>query len=134
MKVRDKLYKEFILETNCIKKHEIQSKYKKYRNLIISLIRKNKKKHFSNYFTMYNSNIKKTWEGIRELVNINKKKHRNIQMINHNNHPITNNKEMSNVFNEFYSELGHNIEQQIPNSNTVYLLISARLKLSHVSI
>ena len=89
--------------------------------MIISLIRKNKKKHFSNYFTMYNSNIKKTWEGIRELVNVNKKKYRNIQMINHNNHPITNNKEMSNIFNEFYSQLGHNIEQKIPNSNKSFM-------------
>ena len=42
-------------------------------------------------------------------------------MVNHNNRPITNNKEMSNVFNEFYSELGHNIEQKIPNSNKSFM-------------
>ena len=30
MKIRDKLYKEYILEANCVKKYEIQSKYKKY--------------------------------------------------------------------------------------------------------
>ena len=42
-------------------------------------------------------------------------------MINHNNHPIINNKEMSNIFNEFYSKLGHNIEQKIPNSNKSFM-------------
>ena len=49
-------------------------------------------------------------------MNINKKKCFNIKLINDNNSPITDNKEMANVFNNFYSNLGNSIEQKIPIS------------------
>ena len=93
MKIRDKLYKSFVLEKNNIQKDNIFQKYKKYRNMILTLTRKSKKVYYSNYFSQHNSNIKKTWEGIRELVNMNKKKSNNVRMIFENNKHITNNKE-----------------------------------------
>jgi len=116
MKRRDQLYKDVLSEKDPGKKKNIYDKYKKYRNMIISLIRKNKKKFYIDYFTEHNKNIKKTWEGIRQLVNINKKKCFNIKLINDNNSPITDNKEMANAFNNFYSNLGNSIEQKIPIS------------------
>ena len=78
--------------------------------MIINLIRKSKKRYYAEYFSNHNSNIKKTWEGIRELVNMSKKKSFRIQMINHNNKPITDNKQIANTFNDFYANLGKNIE------------------------
>ena len=38
-------------------------------------------------------------------------------MINHNNQPITDNKQIANTFNDFYANLGKNIEKKIPKSN-----------------
>jgi len=89
--------------------------------MVLTLTRKSKKIYYSNYFSKHNSNIKKTWEGIRELVNINKKKYNNIRMIYENNKNITNNKDMANSFNDFYSNVGKNIEQKIPKTNTHFL-------------
>ena len=116
MKKRDHLYKSFLLEKNINKKNDLHIRYKKYRNMIISLIRKSKRKYYIDFFTEHNSDIKKTWEGIRQLVNINKKKSMSIKLINENNKPITDHKEMANVFNNFYSNLGSSIEQKIPKS------------------
>jgi len=116
MKKRDQLYKEFLSENNPDNKKNIFINYKKYRNMIISLIRKNKRKFYIDYFTEHNKNIKKTWEGIRQLVNINKKKSVSIKLINDNNNQITDGKEMANTFNNFYSNLGSSIEQKIPIS------------------
>ena len=116
MKKCDQLYKDASSEKDPDKKKSIFSKYKQYRNMIISLIRKSKRKFYINYFTEHNNNIKKTWEGIRQLVNINKKKCFSIKLINDNNSPITDNKEIANAFNNFYSNLGNSIEQKIPIS------------------
>ena len=118
MKIRDRLYKGFVLEKNHPQKEQIFQKYKKYRNMILTLTRKSKKVYYSNYFSQHNSNIKKNWEGIRELVNMNKKKSNNVRMIFENNKHITNNKDMANSFNDFYSNVGKNIEQKIPKTNT----------------
>ena len=84
--------------------------------MIISLIRKSKQKYYSDFFTEHNNNIKKTWKGIRQLVNVNKKKSISIKLINENNKPITDNKEMANAFNNFYANLGNSIEQKIPKT------------------
>ena len=44
-------------------------KYKLYRNRIVSLSRLSKRLHYEAYFTANLKNMKKTWEGINELLN-----------------------------------------------------------------
>ena len=114
MKKRDKLYKDFLIERDITAKNNTHAKYKRYRNMIISLIRKSKRKYYFDFFTEHNTNVKKTWEGILQLVNVNKKKSVNIKLIYENSNPITDNKGMANAFNSFYSNLGNSIEQKIP--------------------
>ena len=120
MKIRDQLHKEFLNEKNANRKEEIHTKYKKYRNMIIHLIRKNKKKYYLDYFTEHNTNIKKTWDGIRQLVSINKRKSFKIKLLNENNSNITDNKIMANTFNDFFSNIGNTIEQKIPKSQKCF--------------
>ena len=118
MQTRDKLYRDFLTQTDQELKDSTYKNYKKHRNMIISLTRKSKKKYYSDYFTEYNTNIKKTWEGIRQLININKKKSISIRYINHENLSTSDNKEMANAFNSFYANIGNSIENKIPNSQT----------------
>ena len=121
IKIRDQLYKSYSTEKIPNKKIEIYQKYKKYRNIIVSLIRKSKKRHYSEYFLTHNANIKKTWDGIRELIDISKKKSFRIQMINHNNKSITDNKQIADTFNDFYANLGKNIEKNIPKGKKKFM-------------
>ena len=60
MKKRDKLYKDFLQERNNTARESLHAKYKQYRNMIINLIRKSKRKYYFDFFTEHNSNIKKT--------------------------------------------------------------------------
>ena len=48
--------------------------YKFYRNKILTLTRARKKVYFHNYFQENLNNMKKTWEGVNNL--INRKKHK----------------------------------------------------------
>ena len=72
MKQRDKLYKEYTLEKTPQKNNEIFELYKQHRNEIINLMRINKKDYFTKYFEDNRTNVKKTWVGIRNLINVNK--------------------------------------------------------------
>ena len=78
MNKRDSIYKEFAIETDDAKKLQLGKLYKEYRNKIVFILRKAKKKYYSDFFKEHNSDIKKTWEGIRNLINVSKKKHLNI--------------------------------------------------------
>ena len=70
MKERDYIYKMFCAEKNPIAKSALKNSYKTFRNRIVKLLRISKKQYFSKFFEEHNSNIKKTWEAIRDLINI----------------------------------------------------------------
>ena len=74
MAVRDKKYKLYKSEQNLKQKDELLQLYKRYRNLIVILLRKSKQNYYSAFFIENQSNMKKTWDGIRNIINISKKK------------------------------------------------------------
>ena len=54
------------------------SRYKYYRNKICSLIRLRKKRYYYEYFEHNVANMKKTWEGINELLYRRKRNFKNL--------------------------------------------------------
>ena len=59
MQKRDALYKDFVKEKNAQFKNRLGTLYRSYRNQVVSLIRKNKKKYYAEYFEQHQANIKK---------------------------------------------------------------------------
>ena len=78
MRVRDTLYKTWSSEKELQYKIQIFTIYKRYRNMIVSLFRRSKGNYYSLFFLQNQSIVKKTWEGMRNLINVSKKK----------NHPL----------------------------------------------
>ena len=72
MKDRDYLYRMYIKEKNREEKFCYHSLFKSKRNRIISLLRSSKKQYFAQFFEENQKNIKKTWEGIRNFLNVSK--------------------------------------------------------------
>ena len=60
-------------KTKLSNKSLLLNKYKQYRNLIVTLTRLSKKKHYKLFFEQNKTNIEQTWDGIKELVTLNKK-------------------------------------------------------------
>ena len=104
------------MEKDPLLKSSIRSSYNSYRNRIITLLRISKKQYFSNYFEEHNTNIKKTWEAIRNLINVSKKSSTKINKIIHNDQHITDNKGIADTINNFYTSIGSSIEAKIPQS------------------
>ena len=64
MRVRDTLYKSWNGEKDIQFKTSIFTLYKRYRNIIVHLLRGSKQNYYSLFFLQNQSNIKKTLDGI----------------------------------------------------------------------
>ena len=74
MRVRDTLYKSWNREKDIQFKTSIFTLYKRYRTSIVNLLRRSKQNYYSIFFLQNQSNIKKTRDGIRNVINVSKKK------------------------------------------------------------
>ena len=116
IKDRDRTHKSYLKENNGDKKKEIYQLYKTKRNLIKILIRQSKRDYYVQFFEENKSDIKKTWEGIRNIVNVSKKERVVPVQLNYRNETKTNKKEMAQSFNEFFVGIGNMVEEKIPKS------------------
>ena len=64
--------------------------------------------------------MNKVWQGIKEIININKKTTQNIQNINNDGKLITNHKNIANNFNEFFCDIPKRIEKKIRETRRKY--------------
>ena len=116
MRVRETPYKSWGNEKDPNYKGQIFSLYKRYRNMIVSLLRKSKGNYFSHFFLQNKSNVKKTWDGIRNLINVSKKKNTSPTKLLYKNVVKVSNIDMAESLNEFFVNIGASVEAKIPNS------------------
>ena len=67
------------------------------------------KNHYTNYFNENNNNLRKIWEGIKELVHIKPKNREPINCIVSNGKNVTDPKEISSVFNKYFSTIADDL-------------------------
>ena len=68
--VKNKLLANFINKKNSILKEEFHTNYKKYRNLLSTVMKKSKQAYYDKYFKRNWNNIKNTWKGIKSLISL----------------------------------------------------------------
>ena len=118
MNERDNFHKQYIKENDPIRKSIIFRIYKSKRNTVVKMIRQSRNNYYSEYFERNKNNSKKTWEGIRDVINISKKTHTVPKKLLYNNITHTDSESMSNCFNDFFVNIGNSVEAKIPNVDT----------------
>ena len=78
---KNRLHKRIYHAKEPLHKEELAIKVTNYRNIILKLTWKSKANHFNKYFQDNKLNIFKTWEGIREIINISKNRSNIINFI-----------------------------------------------------
>ena len=68
--VKNKLLKNFINKKDPVLKEEFHTNYKKYTNLLSTLMKKSKQAYYDKYFEKNWNNIKDTWKGIKSLISL----------------------------------------------------------------
>lgn len=121
MKDRDRNHKEYIKESDVVKRLELFKIYKQKRNLIVSLTRKSKSDYFVSYFEENKANIKKTWEGIRNIVNISKKNRILPSKIIDGNNIISEKNDIAGSLNNFFVNIGNMVENKIPQGKNNFM-------------
>ena len=67
---RDLLLRRYIGTPEGAHRDELHTQYRVLRNRVVALIRLSKNNHFRKYFTNNAENIKKTWRGIKSIINL----------------------------------------------------------------
>ena len=78
--------------------------YNIFRNRVNRELKISKKSYYAAYFEEHSNNIKKTWEGIRSIVNIKNSVNPKIAQLNINGSVIDEPKLVVNEINHFFCE------------------------------
>ena len=113
IKIRNKFFKRKKRQPN---NEEVKRVYNLFRNRTIRELKKSKSKYYTEYFAEHSNNIKKTWSGIREIVNLNNSTSQKITQLHINGVDV----EISTHFNDFFVNIGPDTDSKIPvtQSNT----------------
>ena len=76
-KNKNRLYRKVIRTKDLVRITNLRNKCKLYRNKLDKILKASKSMHYQEHFETNKLNVRKTWEGIREVINIKKKKKAN---------------------------------------------------------
>ena len=105
IKRRDKLLRKYIGASDPTRKEELHNEYRKLRNKITALIRASKKTHYKQYFAENCENIKKTWIGINNIINIRATNANAPNSMLIDNDLKSNPKDIAEGFNAYFSSI-----------------------------
>ena len=92
------------------------NKYKRYRNKLTSVIRLARKTYYSNELNKNKNNTNSVWKLINTLIGKNSKTD-NTDTFCHNDIQFTNPTEVCNTFNDYFTNIGPNLAEQINTNN-----------------
>ena len=111
IKVRDRLYAR---KKRQPENEHVQNIYNQARNRVSRMLEKSQKEHYDSYFEEHTTNIKKTWEGIRKIVNVKKSNKFSISHLSINGKMVDEDIDIANAFNNFFVNVGPNTEKTVP--------------------
>ena len=113
IKIRDRL---FARKKRQPENEHVQEIHSLARNRVSRLLEKSKKEHYDSYFEEHNTNIKKTWEGIRKIVNVKKSTKFSISHLSIKGKIVDDPKDIANAFNNFFVNVGPETEKTVPKA------------------
>ena len=110
--VKNKLLTNFINKKDPKLKEACHTNYKKYRNLLFTLMKKSKQAYYDRYFTRNWNNIKNTWKGIKSLIYLKTVASSILTVLSvDNGDTITNPYDVANVFDNYFASIVETIKK-----------------------
>ena len=92
------------------------SENNRFKNRIKSVMQKAKKDYFNNYFYRNRTNLKKTWDMLKNLT-FNNKNRNSIKNIIKDGILLSTNLDIAEEFNEYFTNIASNLENSLPVSS-----------------
>ena len=117
---KHKLLKNFI-NKDPILKEKFHTNYKKYRNLLSTLMKKSKQAYYDKYFERNWNNIKNTWKGIKSLISL-KTAASNVPTVLSldNGDTITSPYDIVNSFNNYFASRAETTKKKQQQKNKIF--------------
>ena len=115
--MKNKLLTNFINKKDPTLKEEFHTIYKKYRNLLSTLMKKSNQASYDKYFERNWNNIKNTWKGIKSLISL-KTVASNVPTVPSldNGDTITNPYDIAKTFNNYFASIAETTKKSIKYS------------------
>ena len=117
---KNRIYKKFQRTKDPLRKQNLHDNFRLYRNRLNNITRNSKALYYKEYFDRNKKNLRKVWEGVREIINISKTKKQSINNITHNDETITDPKIIADCFNNFFTGIAKKIEKEVPRTTKKY--------------
>ena len=118
--------------------------YKTYKFFLTKLLRKQERDYFNSLLEKYKSNLKKTWNVIKSVINKHKTKNAMEMSIRVNDSIIEDGATIAENFNKCYVNVGPNLSRLIPktstnpadcipnNTNTIFISEATEAEVSNI--
>ena len=110
--IKNSIFKKYINKKDPHIKEELHQKYKNYRNIIATLMKKSKQNYFTKYFESNIKNLKNTWKGIKSIISLKNSASSSPNLLNFNNELASDPLKLANVFNNLFSLIGKKLNQE----------------------
>ena len=118
LKKRRDLHNRFIRAKTTDNKEILFNRFKVYRNMLVTLIRKSKQNYFNKYFSDNIKNLRETWKGIKNIIQMKNNADSLPTCILNNGFSITDPTQIANSFNDYFSSIGQTLQSKIYSSHT----------------
>ena len=116
--MKNKLLANFINKKDPILKEEFHTNYKKYRNLLSTLLKKSKQAYYDKYFERNWNNTKNTWKGIKSLISLKTVASSVPAVLSlDNDDTMTNPYDIANTFNNYFASIAETTKKSIKYSH-----------------
>ena len=112
IKRKNMVFDKYVKCNDSHRKITFHSEYKALRNQIKQIIKDSRKSYYTKYFENNNSNLKKVWLGIKEIINIKSKNTAIPTCIIQNKITHSDPKHIANSFNNYFSTIANSILEE----------------------
>ena len=117
IQVKNKYFTKYIKLKDPEKKNEAHFVYKKYRNLISTILKESKRTYFTRYFQENLNDLKNTWKGIKKIICLKSSQSSLPTAITIKGKTIVHPTEIANSFNDYFTNVAVNIQSSIKFAN-----------------
>ena len=101
-------------------KNEAHTKYKLYRNMLATLLKRSKHTYFSSFFQNHINDLKNTWKGIKRIISLKDSTSRVPSTVIEDNISLTNPKDIADAFSNYFSNVATGIKFSIKYSRNKF--------------
>ena len=116
IKHRNRLYKKYLDNPNDLN----ESIWKRFRNKTGEIIKRAEALYYRKIISDHNNSSKNLWNTFGKILNNKKVKHSKIESLNLNGVNLTEPKNITESFNNFFSEIGGNLAKNFPTNDSQF--------------